>query len=125
MQTKDFLGHVQNRARLASEGEALRITRATLETLGERLHGGEAKDLASQLPQEIGAYLTDADKEQKYDYVEFIKKVSEREGTGTGGAKAVFHAQAVISVVKDAVSTGEIDDVREQLPDEFDRMFEM
>ncbi len=49
MQFHEFLGQVQNRARLSSLGDADMITRATLTTLRERLAGGEPKDLASRL----------------------------------------------------------------------------
>ncbi len=50
MKYDEFISQVQRRANLASREEAERATRATLETLGERLAGGEAKDLAAQLP---------------------------------------------------------------------------
>ena len=52
----EFIGHVQHRARLASRGQAERATRVVLETLGERLAGGEPFDLAAQLPPEIGRH---------------------------------------------------------------------
>ena len=50
MKHDEFIGQVQHRARLGSRGDAERATWATLQTLGERLAGGEAKDFASQLP---------------------------------------------------------------------------
>ncbi len=58
MKYGEFIAQVQQRARLGSRDEADVATSATLTTLGERLAGGEAKDLASQLPVEIGHYLT-------------------------------------------------------------------
>ncbi len=57
MKHDEFIGQVQYRARLSSRGDAERATRATLETLAERLAGGETNDLASQLPREIGEHL--------------------------------------------------------------------
>jgi uncharacterized protein (DUF2267 family) len=57
MKHDEFIGQVQHRARLRSRGAAERATRVTLETLAERLVGGEANDLASQLPLEIGHHL--------------------------------------------------------------------
>jgi uncharacterized protein (DUF2267 family) len=39
-------------------------------------------------------------------------------------ADAVQHARAVIAVLQEAVSPGEIEDVRSQLPRDFDRLFE-
>jgi uncharacterized protein (DUF2267 family) len=43
---------------------------------------------------------------------------------GVDPPQAVFHARAVIEVLGQAVSQGELDDVRTQLPAEFDRLFE-
>lgn len=37
---------------------------------------------------------------------------------------AVHHARVVIEVLSEAISTGEIDDIRSQLPSEFDPLFE-
>ena len=56
MKTDEFVAEVQQRAGLDSEA-AFNAISATLATLSERLAGGEAKDLASQLPYEIGVYL--------------------------------------------------------------------
>src|SRR5947209_11217991 len=57
MKYDEFISQVQHRAKLNSREDAVRASSATLETLGERLAGGEAKDLASQLPQELALYL--------------------------------------------------------------------
>jgi len=56
MQHDQFIGQVQHRAQLSSRGDAERAVRATLETLAERLVGGEATDLAAQLPRELGEH---------------------------------------------------------------------
>ena len=81
MKHDEFIGHVQHYARLPSRGDAERATRATLETLGERLAGGEPKDLASQLPPEIGLHLLRyAGMGERFSLDEFYKRVSEREG---------------------------------------------
>ena len=56
MKHDEFIGKVQHLARLGSRGDAERATWATLQTLGERLAGGEAKELASQLPPVLAAY---------------------------------------------------------------------
>ena len=120
----EFIGQVQHRARLSSRGEAERATRATLETLAERLAGGEAKDLAAQLPPVIGHHLRSQQSAQgeRFSLEEFFRRVSLREGIDP--PKAVFHARAVIEVLREAVSPGELDDVRAQLPAEFARIFE-
>ena len=47
MQHDEFIAQVQARARLSSRGDAERATRATLETLAERLAGGLRDKLAA------------------------------------------------------------------------------
>jgi uncharacterized protein (DUF2267 family) len=123
MKHDEFIGQVQHRARLGSRGDAERATRATLETLGERLAGGEPKDLASQLPPELGRHVLEglAGLGEPFSLDEFFRRVSVREGVDL--PKAIFHARMVISVLKEAVSQGEIDDVLSQLPPEYDRLF--
>lgn len=122
MQYDDFVGQVHNKARVASSGEAVAAIRATLHTLGERLFGGEASNLAAQLPEEIGKYLELAEVNESFGLDEFFRRVSEREGTDL--PVATYHARAVVDVVKDAVTAGEIEDVRAQLPDEYDPLFD-
>jgi len=90
----------------------VRAIRATLETWGERLYGGEAKDLAAQLPQEIGTYLTMQPVDPTFGVREFSDRVAEREGVDL--AEATYHARAVIEIVQEAVTPGEIDDVMDQ-----------
>ena len=123
MKHDEFIGQVQHRARLGSRGDAERATRATLETLGERLAGGEPKDLASQLPPELGRHVLEglAGLGEPFSLDEFFRRVSVREGVDL--PKAAFHARMVISVLREAISPGEIDDILSQLPPEYDRLF--
>ncbi|MBE3559394.1 MAG: DUF2267 domain-containing protein [Ktedonobacteraceae bacterium] len=124
MKHDEFIGQVQNRAKLPSRGDAERAVRATLETLGERLSGGEANDLASQLPPELGRHLRGpmAGLGERFSLHEFFQRVSLREGTDLPAA--TYHARAVVEVLKEAVAPGEIRDVQAQLPTEFRRLFE-
>ncbi len=124
MKHDEFIGQVQHRARLSSRGDAEVATRATLETLAERLTDGEVNDLASQLPRGIAQYLHTglAGEGQRFSVEEFFQRVSQREGINL--PKAIYHARAVIAVLYEAVSPGEMADVRAQLPAEFVRLFE-
>jgi len=99
-------------------------TQATLETLAERLVGGEANGLASQLPRGIAEYLRTglAGEGERFSVEEFFHRVSEREGVDL--PKAIYHARAVIAFLYKAVSPGEMADVRAQLTGEFTRLFE-
>lgn len=122
MQYHEFIGQVQNRARLAAQDDAVKATRSTLETLGERLFGNEAEHIASQLPGEIGLFLRYNLNKEKYSVDEFFKRVSEKEGVEL--PEAVFHTRVVLDVLKEAVSKGGIDHIRSQLPSEYNRLFE-
>ena len=124
MKYDEFIGQVQNRARLSSREEAVKAIRATLETLAERLAGGEPKDLAAQLPEEIGVYLQHekAGSGERFSLDEFFDRVSKRGGVDLPAA--VYHSRVVIEVLGEAVTAGQMNDIRSQLPSEFDRLFE-
>ena len=123
MNYKEFVGQVQHRLEYAQFGQAVRATRAVLTTLGERLQEGEATDLASPLPMEIDRYLTEADHGQRFDYQEFLDRVAEREGVDR--SKANYHAQQLLAVVAADVPPGNLEKVRDQLPEDFDGLFEL
>lgn len=118
----EFLGQVQNRARLASREEAVAATRATLEAFGRRLSGGELNDVASQLPSEIQLYLGTEGPGERFDLKEFYNRVSILEGKDI--RDAAFHARVVLSVLKDAINENELQDMLAQLPDQFRSLFE-
>ncbi|MGI6206973.1 MAG: DUF2267 domain-containing protein [Anaerolineae bacterium] len=127
MQYDEFVGKVQNRARLGTTGEAVRAIHATLETLGQRLYGGEADDIAAQLPREIGTYLREATRSRRpesFGLSEFYRRVMEHAGPGIEYPDAVFLARVVMSVVAEAISAGEMQDLRSQLPVEYNDLFE-
>jgi uncharacterized protein (DUF2267 family) len=124
MQFHEFLGRVQNRAQLSSLGDAEIATRATLTTLRERLAGGEPKDLAAQLTDSIAKYLEAPGREEpdRFSLEEFYKRVQQR--ADIDHETAVFQARAVMSVLRDAVTAGEISDVCAQLPAEYAPLFQ-
>ena len=122
MNYDDFVGQVQSRAQLGSSGAAVKAIRATLETLGERLHPGEANHLAAQLPEEIGVYLQERNGAQSFDLDEFFDRVSEKEGEDE--PVAAYHSRVVMEVVQEAVSAQQIEHVRGQLPDNYAPLFE-
>ena len=125
MKYDEFIAQVQRRADLNSRDEAHMAVRATFETLAERLAGGEAKDLASQLPSEIAIYLEQplSGAGESYSLDEFFQRVSDREGIAL--PDATFHARVVIALLSEVVTIGEIENVRAQLPAEFRQLFEV
>lgn len=124
MKHDEFIGHVQQRARLDSRGAAEQATRATLETLAERLAGGQPDNLAAQLPPEIGLHLQRGSDTEQFGVQEFYQRVAAREDPGVQLPEAVFHAKAVMSVVREAVTGGVLDKVRDQLPEEFADLYD-
>ena len=122
MKYEAFVGFVQERARLGSQGEAVRAIHATLETLGERITPQEAQDLAAQLPKEIGDYLKQGKGPQRFDLQEFFMRVGAKESEEI--PEAAFHARAVISVLVEAVTVAEMMDVIDQLPDDYRPLFD-
>jgi uncharacterized protein (DUF2267 family) len=115
-----FIGLVQNRARLASRGEAEKACRAALETLGERVPEGLADNLAAQLPEEIGEHLRrtevfgGAGTGERFSRHDFIERIAGRGHFNE--AQAAFMARAVFEVVDEATQGSVMDKVCDSLP---------
>ena len=122
MQYDEFIGNVQDRARLPSRGDTVRAIQATLETLAERIAPGEADDLAAQLPPELGTFLQGAEETERFSVDDFFLRVATKESVDV--PDAVHHARAVIAALQDAVTAGEMDDIQAQLPDNYKPLFE-
>ncbi|WP_216214657.1 DUF2267 domain-containing protein [Amycolatopsis aidingensis] len=121
MKHDQFIGRVQARARLASRGEAEGITRATLETLGERIPERVADHVAAQLPIEIGEHLRrtvtmgGAGSGERFGIDEFAERVAERGHTTP--PQAVYGSRVVLEVIGEATE-GVVEKVRDALPGE-------
>ncbi|SDX91481.1 DUF2267 domain-containing protein [Halopenitus persicus] len=117
-----FLGEVQHRLELPDEGHAAKMTRVVLNTLGERLGEGEAADLAAPLPMEIDRFLTESRGGQQFTYQEFIDRVCRR--ADVEEADAHFYAQAIVALVAECATGSEMQQVQEQLPEDYEELFE-
>lgn len=127
MNEHEFLAAVERRTDAESSNEAYTVADATLQTLSDRIVQGEAENIATQLPRQLGDSLTSGPPEaQQFSAEEFVDRVETREqelGT-VEDPDGKQDAQAVLEVLGKAVSGGELDDAREQLPGEFDSLFE-
>jgi uncharacterized protein (DUF2267 family) len=117
----EFLRRVGDRAGLDPRG-ARRATDAVLETLAERISGGEVADLISRLPVELHPPLKTGDAEshgaaRPMSLDEFVRRIAEREAVTP--AEAREHARAVFATLREAVGEKEFLDVSAQLPLEF------
>lgn len=118
MEFVQFIEKVENRLDNPGPGEAEQATTATFEALGESISGGEASDLAAQLPEELKGPLQAASGEPESLGLDgFFSRVGEKAGVDEN--RAADYASSVMAVLGQAVSTGEIRDVRSQLPQEF------
>ena len=125
MNYKTFVGQVQHRLELDELGPAVRATRAVLTTLGERIDPGEATDLASPLPMEVDRYLIEAAEEaggEKFTFQEFIDRVGERAAVDRSAAN--YDAQTIVGLVSEVVPAGNMEKVRNQLPEGFEPLFQ-
>jgi uncharacterized protein (DUF2267 family) len=113
----EFLAAVRDRGEYVSQAEAERASRTVLSALAARLAGGEAKDLAAQLPPELQPAILDAERpggpwaagEQ-----EFLTRLAEELGATPETAR--WDASAVLSTLAEAVSGGELNQLLTQLP---------
>ncbi len=128
MNFDEFTGEIQHRLELAGTGETVRAIRATLLPLGQRIPEGSATNLAASLPLEIKWYMTGAVNEhgQRFDWDEYLDRVSEIEDTGR--AQAAYHARAIIDLVHTQVPESDFEKLREQLPqgeEDWGQLFEI
>ncbi|MDX6729455.1 MAG: hypothetical protein QOK49_4260 [Baekduia sp.] len=115
-----FLGLVAERAGLDRDG-ARQAAAAVLETLAERIAGGEVDDLIVRLPSELHPPLrrgrdATGGQARKLGAAEFVHRVAELEGVGD--LEGARHARAVLLTLREAVGDEEFRDVAVQLPDE-------
>ncbi|MDQ1624062.1 MAG: hypothetical protein QOH19_2480 [Actinomycetota bacterium] len=121
MDFEQFVNLVANRADVAGWDRAQALINGTLRTLAERISGGEARDLAAQLPEEFKPSLSDAQETaETFTVDEFVRRVAER--AGAGDDTALKGARAVMATVRDAVTSGEWDDIIAQLPKHYSEL---
>lgn len=113
-----FIEKVESRIESPDPGEAELAVTATFETLGERISGGEASDIAAQLPEELKGPLQAATGDpESFGLENFFERVAGKIGVSKN--KATEQASAVMAVLGQAITSGELRDVRSQLPREF------
>lgn len=121
MQHAEFVGQVQTRARLPGAGEAEAAIQATFQALGERLTEGAKNTLAAQLPHSTARPLLQARSGTLGGGAQaFAERVCELEREDPG--RSLHHARAVLSVLTDAVSAGQLEDTLAQLPADLDQL---
>jgi uncharacterized protein (DUF2267 family) len=119
MQFDEFIDRVQERTGLNSREDVEAVVRAVLETLGERLDRKVRNGVESQLPNELKEFLlTRAQNTDQYNIEEFFNRVGAR--ADLTYQDATERTRQVLSVLRESISDGEIQDIRESLPGEYD-----
>lgn len=123
MQHDEFIGQVQARAHLPGRGAAEAATRASLETLAERIPAPLAEHLAAQLPHEIGEHLRRVvyapdvpDTGIRMSRQEYFDRVARRAGADV--PKAVHEARCVMEVVQEATEGAVTEKIRNSMQDD-------
>ena len=130
MQYEEFLNRVQEIGNLNSQEEAAALTRVILETLGERIYRTRRDRLSSQLPNELKKMLeartepeTARKEVQRFMLEEFYNRVSARADIAYD--QAVIGVGSVMTALREAVTPAEWQDLRAELPDEYDEILDV
>jgi uncharacterized protein (DUF2267 family) len=118
--SEDFFNRVAMGAGLDPSG-ARRAAEAVLETLAERLAGGDIDDLIGRLPVDLHGPLkrvrSEAPQARRMSLDDFLHRIAEREGVSPGEARE--HARAVLAALRETVPDEEVFDLSAQLPADF------
>ena len=94
------------------------LTRATLQVLAQRISGGEARDVARQLPPPLDEWLQpESEKADPFDLEVFVQRVADRALVDFDAARV--GVRAVFRTLREAVTGDEFEDVLAQLPREY------
>jgi uncharacterized protein (DUF2267 family) len=122
MRYDEFIERVLEKSGLDSRGRAIDFTKATLETLGERLDRTVRRGVASQLPDELKELLLSRGDNDIYEVQEFYRRIGARADTNYNDAAK--RAKTVIGVLQEAISAGEVQDMIESLPEQYAKLFD-
>ncbi|GAA4831691.1 DUF2267 domain-containing protein [Garicola koreensis] len=122
----EFVNTVIERGGPSDREMAAQVTQVVLADLGQRLTGDEAQNLADQLPEELKEPVIEhvAADPVVDDTDDFLRRVADHLGEGVDPDQARTYVRAVFTTLAQAVSAGEIDNVRAQLPAGFGPLFE-
>jgi uncharacterized protein (DUF2267 family) len=118
---QQFLAKVAEHARI-SEAAARRVAEAVLETLAERISGGEVDDLEARLPLELRPALErgrerSGGRPAKLSLDRFLERVGKR--LGIAPLQARPYVEAVFVALRETLPRDEFLDVTAELPNEF------
>ncbi len=94
------------------------LVRATLQVLAQRISGGEARDIARQLPPPLDEWLRpEHEKAEPFDLEVFVQRVADRTLVDVDAARV--GVRAVFRTLREAVTGDKFEDVLDRLPREY------
>ncbi|MEH1057153.1 DUF2267 domain-containing protein [Micromonospora sp. CPCC 206171] len=127
MEYEDFINAVATRAKVSTD-QAATLTRATLETLADRISAGQAENLAYQLPEGLDDHLRQPpphrreEQARSFGLDEFVRRVADHPAIDR--ARAEPGVRAVLTTLREAVTRDQFEDAVAQLPKEFRQVIE-
>ena len=125
MDDEQFFSDVESRADLDSREQAVAVAESVLDVLGERLDTTDA--LADELPENLAAALDGAGQEAAGftpgEFVDWVREAEREKTTDVDVDRARLHSQAVFESLAQSVDGTTWNDVRGQLPDEYERLY--
>jgi uncharacterized protein (DUF2267 family) len=122
MDYQGFITTIVARADISSD-EAERAACTTLHALTRRISTGEAEDLAERLPEQLRRCVDAGGEREKFHVDEFLRRLEEE--LHVDHEKAEREAEAVFAALRAAVGPDEFDDMRSQLPKDFEPLLDM
>ena len=120
MQETQILSAVQDTAKIPDHEHAREAVRATLHVLGQRLAGGETKDLAAQLPPSLAQALPPEGAGERFGVTDFYERVADAEPGECSVEEGRRHARAVMAAVRTSITDQEFEQIAAQLPSDYD-----
>jgi uncharacterized protein (DUF2267 family) len=118
----EFIRQVSERSGI-DEKEARKRTQAVLYTLGERLSKSMRDKLASEIPNEMKEFIFGdwGERTNRFDLEDFYTRVVAR--AGIDFTTAVEETRCILSLLKEVISSGVMQDINAELPDQFQEVF--
>ncbi len=101
----------------ASSERAELATRATLETLAERIAAADSQALGERLPANVARWVATSNPADPFDLDEFLCRVADRESVDIETAE--WHARAVLEAVALAIGEREYERLEAQLSEDY------
>jgi uncharacterized protein (DUF2267 family) len=122
MKYDEFMGAVKKRIGAEDRVEAERTALAVLQALSDRLTGDEAEDLLSQLPARLKESIIVTEPATRLTPNEFVELIAN--ALEITPEEARRRVAGVFSVLREAVTPGELHDVLVQLPSGYFELLE-